>query len=537
MYYFHIIAQNVCIEDVISVFFKKNNIEQPEKNEHSTKDKPPQGKLGKDINENIKMFKDIFKNDDTLVIREFENSARDSVRLCCFYIDGMVNTKVLNDDIMRPAMYNTTINKDDDVITLLQEKVVFSNEAKKSSELSKLIEAILYGDTILIADGSSDGLILNTKGWQTRGITEPEAEKVERGPREGFTEAILVNLSMIRRKLKTQDLKFGFKEMGAQTHTKVCVCYIDGIVNKSVLKEVNKRLDKINIDGIIDSGYISEMIKDEPLSPIKTVGSTERPDIVAAKLLEGRVAIVVDGTPMVLTAPHLFVEYFQTNDDYYVNYIFSSINRILRILGSFISISIPAVYLAFVTYHQELIPTSLLLSISASRKGVPVPTIVEILLILFAFELLREASIRMPSNIGSALSIVGALVLGQASVEAKLISAPMVIVVAITGITGLMIIKLKGATIIARLFLLLLSSFFGMYGYVFGMVGMLIYLCTIRSFGIPIMQGISPSNLADLQDGAVRTPWFNMKYRPKFLAPDNQIRSNNNSSDDKGGKQ
>lgn len=514
------------------MFFKKKNNEQPEKKEQSTKDKPPQGKLGKDLNENIKTFKDIFKNDDTLVIREFENSAKDSVKLCCLYIDGMVNNKMLNDDVIRPAMYNTSIDKDDDVITLLQEKVIFSNDAKKYSEISKLIEQMLYGDTIFLAEGCSDGLILNTKGWLTRAITEPEAEKAQRGPREGFSEAILVNLTMLRRKLKTQNLKIEFKSIGAQTNTKVCVCYIEGIVNESVLKEVHNRLDKINIDGILDSGYITEMIKDERLSPIKTVGSTERPDVVAAKLLEGRVAIVVDGTPMVLTVPYLFVEYFQTNDDYYVNYIFSGINRILRIMGAFISISIPAVYLSFVTYHQELIPTSLLLSITSARQGVPVPTIVEELLILLAFELLREASLRMPSNIGAALSIVGALVLGQAAVEAKFISAPMVIVAAITAITGLMIIKLKGATILTRLALLLLSSVAGMYGYVFGMASLLLYLCSIRSFGIPIMQGLSPSTLSDLQDVAIRTPWWNMKYRPKFLAPDNPVRNGS-----KGGKQ
>lgn len=513
------------------MFFKKKSSEQPEKKEQSTKDMPPQGRLGKDINENIKIFKDIFKNDDTLVIREFENSAKDSIKLCCLYFDGMVNTKVLNDDVIRPAMYNSTIGIDDEVITLLQEKVIFSNDAKKSSEIAILIESMLYGDTILIAHGSSDGLILNTKGWLTRSITEPEAEKVERGPREGFNEAILVNLSLLRRKIKTPNLKFEFKTIGVQTNTKVCVCYIDGIVNKSVLKEVNDRLEKINIDGILDSGYITEMIKDEPFSPIKTVGSTERPDVVAAKLLEGRVAVIVDGTPMALTVPHLFVEYFQTNDDYYVNYIFSSINRILRILGAFISISIPAVYLAFVTYHQELMPTSLLLSVTSARQGVPVPTIVEEILILLAFELLREASLRMPSNIGSALSIVGALVLGQAAVEAKLVSAPMVIVAALTGITGLMIIKLKGATILVRLILLFLSSIVGMYGYVFGMVGLLIYLCSIRSFGIPIIQGLSPSTPSDLQDVGIRVPWFNMRYRPKFLSPDNPIR--NGSKGDK----
>jgi len=203
-------------------------------------------------------------------------------------------------------------------------------------------------------------------------------------------------------------------------------------------------------------------------------------------------------------------------------------------MGALISVSIPAIYLSFVTYHQELIPTPLLVSIAAARQNVPVPTIVELLLILFAFEILREASLRMPSNIGSALSIVGALILGQAAVEAKFISAPMVIVGALTGITGLMIIRLKSATILVRLMLLLLSSFVGMYGYVVGMAGLLIYLCSIRSFGIPIMQGVSPSNLSELQDSMVRTPWFNMKYRPKFLAPDNPIRSSHKDSE--GGK-
>jgi spore germination protein KA len=314
--------------------------------------------------------------------------------------------------------------------------------------------------------------------------------------------------------------------IGVQTHTKVCVCYLEGIVNHKILDEVYKRLKGINIDGILDAGYIKEFIKDSPFSLVKTVGNTERPDIVAAKLLEGRIAIAVDGTPVVLTVPFLFIENFQSNEDYYINFYFSSLNRLLRISAFIIAISVPAVYTALVTFHQEAIPTPLLLSISAARQGVPFPTIVEVFVFLFTFEIMREAGLRMPFYVGQSLNIVGALVLGTASVEARLVSAPIVIVVSVTAIAGLMLTETKITAIILRLVLLLLSAFIGLYGYIFGLMGFLIYLCELRSFGVPYMLPLTTLDPSELKDTAIRAPWWYMKRRPKLITA-NRVRQAN----------
>jgi spore germination protein KA len=349
-------------------------------------------------------------------------------------------------------------------------------------------------------------------------------EKVLRGPKEGFNESIMTNLSLIRRKLKTPDLKFKFREIGVRSKTRICICYIETLANDEILKELEARLDKVDMDIVASSNYIEELIKDCPLSPFKTIGNTERPDVVAAKLAEGRIAIAVDGTPTVLTLPYVFLEYFQSAEDYYDNYYFSSINRLLRCLGEFFTSSIPAIYVAIITYHQEMIPTPLLLSISSARQGVPFPTIIEAIILLFIFEIIREASMRMPTPMGQSISIVGALILGQAAIEARLFSAPMVIVVAATGITGLLNLKLKGATLIIRLILLLLSAFMGLYGYIFGVIGHLIYLFGMSSFGVPYMLEYGSINPVDLKDTFIRAPWWYMILRPKQIAAKNIIR-------------
>jgi spore germination protein KA len=299
---------------------------------------------------------------------------------------------------------------------------------------------------------------------------------------------------------------------------------LEGVANEKILNELNKRLDDINIDGIIDSNYINELIRDSPLSPFETIGSTERPDVVAGKLLEGRIAVVVDGSPVVLTLPHIFLELFQSSEDYYLSFYFSSISRVIRILGFVISVCTAAIYIAVVTYHQEMIPTPLVLSISAARQNVPFPTIVESLGMLLIFEILRETGTRMPTYIGQALSIVGALVVGQAAVDAKFISAPIVIVTALTGITGLMIPKLKAAAILFRITLSLLASFLGMYGFTFGIIGIILHLLQLRSFGIPYILNLSRINSENIKDTVIRAPWWYMKYRPKFISPINTKR-------------
>lgn len=477
--------------------------------------------LTSDINANIGLIKSIFTDDETLIVRYFENQIDTSIKCCAIYTDSMVDNRLFNEDVIKPIqLYKFARKNAADFIDVVSKQITLSDSVDKAAELDKLIQAIVYGDTVLLVSECSEALILNTKGWVFRAIAEPEDEKVMRGPREGFTEALLVNLTMLRRRLRTQDLKIKYKTFGARSQTKGCICYLEGVVNKNVLTELENRLGKFSMDGVMDVNYISEFISDEPFSPVKTVGSTERPDVVAAKLLEGRIAVFLDGTPVVLTLPHLFIENFQSPDDYYLNYFFASIGRLLRILAFFIAISTPAIYVALTTFHQEMLPTSLLMSIAMARQGVPLPTALEAFVMLVVFELLRETGLRLPNSIGQALSIVGALVIGQAAVQAKLVSAPMIIVVGITGITGLLVMKLKGGILIMRFALLILSSIIGLYGYIFGMMGLLIYLLNMRSFGIPIMSGITGSGPQDRKDLFVRSPWWFMLNRPKFMAAD-----------------
>lgn len=481
-------------------------------------------KLVKLLEDNVFQFSKVFHDDDTFMTRFFANGKKAEARFCVIYIDGMTDDNSMNRNIIEPIIQCSLPENFKGDLDFILNQVIPSGKAEKIYDPSKMIESILKGDSLLLMDNCKEGLIINTRGWKSRQIIEPESEKVLRGPREGFVEPLLVNLSMIRRKLDIPDLKFKFMTIGVQSKTKVSVCYIEGIVNKKILSEVFERLKKINIDAILGSGYLAELIKDAPYSPFKTIGSTERPDIAVAKMLKGNIVLIIDGSPVASTMPYLFEEYFQSNEDYYINYFYSSMSRMLRMLGFIVTITTPSIYVALLTFHQEMIPTPLIIGISAARQRVPFPTVVEVVSMLIVFELLREASIRMPSIIGQALNIVGVLVLGQAAVEAKLVSAPVIIVVALSGITGLMTPKIKGPVLLLRFLLVLLSSFIGIYGFIFGIVLTVIHLCTIRSFGVPYMLNYTSLKPEDLKDTFVRAPLWFMKKRPRFISGENKIR-------------
>ncbi len=505
---------------------KNREYDQSQDTGSDKKDRPGQSKLAESIESNIALFKSIFSNDETLIIREFSNKWLKAAHCCIIYMEGMVNAHVLNESIILPILRNDLSQKilSSNLLEELRKKVIAVHSVTEESDIDKIINSVLYGDTILFVEGFDKALIIHSKGWQTRAIIEPEAEKIIRGPREGFNESIMVNISLIRRKIKNIDLKFQFKDIGTRTNTKTCICYIEGIVSRNILDTLIKRLDEIDIDGILDSGYIQELIRDAPFSPFETVGYSERPDVIAAKLLEGRVAIIVDGSPVVLTVPYVMAENTQSNEDYYNNYIFGSINRLMRSGSALLAISVPAVYTSLVTYHQEMLPTALLLNISSARKGVPIPTVVSMFLMLLIFDILREAGTRMPTPIGQAVNIVGTLILGQAAVEAKLVSAPIIIMTALTGILTLMNVKLIYATIVLRFILLSLSSVLGIYGYLMGMLVLNMYLMSMRSFGVPYMLNSTSVKDHNGQDAWVRAPWWEMTLRPKIIAGRNLIR-------------
>lgn len=483
-------------------------------------------RLKKKLIDNINLFRAIFSDDDTLVIRKFQNKHLKGVEFCVIYFEDMINEYALNDDVIRPVQGDILSGNISgrNLMEELQNKVISSNEVDLETDLSIIIDKLLCGNTVFLLDGYDSALIIFNKGWQTRAIEEPQSETVIRGPREGFTESITINISLIRRRIKTPTFKIKYLHIGVRTRTKVAICYIDDIVLKDILLEVEKRLKEIDIDGVLDSGYIQEFIRDAPYSPFETVGYTERPDVVASKVLEGRVAILVDGSPVVLTVPFVVAENTQSCEDYYNNYIYATLNRLIRTTSSITSMSIPAIFLAVVTYHQEMIPTPLLLSISAAREGVAIPTSLSLFLMLLLFDVLREAGTRMPQAIGQAVNIVGALVLGQAAVEAKLVSAPVVIITALSGILTLLNIRLIGAVIIFRFIFLFLASIIGIYGFFIGFIIVMLHLLSIRSFGVPYFLNVTTLKDHTGKDIWVRAPWWSMTMRPKIIAARNLVR-------------
>lgn len=467
------------------------------------------GELDKDI----KLINNIFKKEATLRMKKI-NARAENTACAAFYLDGMASTRLVNESVVKPLLLvNGTGGS---ISQVLKEQVLFAGECKAVTSVADMLRAVLYGDTLLLISGSRDALVINTKGWRTRGISEPENERVLQGPREGFDEAALLNLAMVRRRLLTPDLCTEAVRIGRRTETYVFICYLGSLTDEKMLKELKRRLSVIDIDGILDSNYITEQIRDCPGSLFKTAGTTERPDVVAARLLEGRIAIITDGTPVAVTVPYLFSENFQSDEDYYLNYTVSSVGRILRYLCFFLAISIPAVFIAAAAYHRELLPTSLAISLMQLRGGVPFPALTECIMLIFVFEILKETGIRMAQSLGHALSIVGGLVVGQAAVEARIISAPVLIVVALSGIAGLTVPRLKGAVFYLRLILVVLSALFGLYGYITGIAAVIISILDLKSFGVNSTVSLSRLTAQSLKDSVVRAPWRRMIKRPLF---------------------
>ncbi|HWI61558.1 MAG TPA: spore germination protein [Symbiobacteriaceae bacterium] len=394
-------------------------------------------------------------------------------------------------------------------------------EAKVETRLDQMLSSLMLGHTIVLLQGAAAALDLTTPGIPHRPVKEPFTEGVVRGPREGFTEALLVNTALLRRRLKDERLRMDGLTIGERTATRVVVTYLEGLCRPELVAEVHKRLGRIKIDGILDTTYLEEFIEDTTWTVFPLSNSTERPDAVAAALLEGRVAVMTDGSPFVLCVPVAFNDLMQSSEDYYERFPIILLVRVLRWLFAAIALLGPAFYVAFTTFHHEMLPYQLLVSILSAREGVPFPAVVEALIMEIAFEALREAGIRMPKQIGQAISIVGALVIGQAAVQAGIVSAPMVIVVSLTGLASFVVPKF-GAAISLRLLrfvMLFVAGTFGAYGLTLGVVCVLVHLLSLRSFGAPYYSPMAPLIADDLDDAMLRAPvWMNRK-RPTLAEP------------------
>ncbi|MDC3415869.1 spore germination protein [Aquibacillus salsiterrae] len=509
---------------------KKQQQKEQQQNNTDKKNKTPIP-LSTNIDQNIQTIKQDLGNSADIVIRKMNigSSGNDQIAIC--YTNGLVDTKTVQNVIIKTLLvdireaYLQNENKSK-LSELFENHTLPGGEITKVTDLDNSKHDLLSGNTILLINGESVGFSIDTKGWASRSIEEPSTQTVVRGPKEGFVESLRTNTALVRRKIKSEDLWIEQIQIGQKTKTDIAILYMNGIVNQKILDEVKTRLKRVQVDGIFEGGSLEELIQDETFTPFPTIYNTERPDSAASNLLEGRVVIIIDGTPFALVAPALFVQFLQSSEDYYQRADMASFLRLLRFVAFMLALLIPSSYIAVTTFHQDMLPTTLLVSLAAQREGVPFPAFIEALLMEIVFEILREAGVRMPRAIGSAISIVGALVLGQAAVDAGIVSNVMVIVVSITAISSFVIpeYNLAIAVRLLRFFFMLLAASFGMFGIIIGLIMMVIHLTSLRSFGVPYLSPMAPFNKEGQKDSLIRLPQWALFSRPKMIAQDDYIR-------------
>ena len=453
-----------------------------------------------------------FKNSSDMVITTIKTVCGEALIV---FVDGMTDKDLIDRDIVKPLRSPLF---DGDVSGAI------SSVYTVTEKYSKAIDDVLDGNVAVYYEGAGKAWLVEFKHWMQRSVEEPSAESVIRGPKEGFTENIRTNTALIRRKLKTPNLVFEAMTLGRVTNTDVCIAYIDGIVNTRILAELRRRLSRINTDAILETGYIEQYIEENTYSPVSGIGMTQKPDVVAGRLLEGRVAILCDGSPHVLTIPELFIENIQTSEDYYNRFLYASILRLLRILGLFITVVVPGLYVAIVTFNQEMLPSVFLRSIITSTLKTPMPVSAEIFVLTLMFELLKEAGTRLPKAIGSAITIVGSLIIGEAAVSAGIVSEASVIIVALSAVASFIVPNLSEFTLIYRALFWIFGSAMGIIGIASCAFIMAAQLISTTSFGIPILSSFS---LSEMNDSFVRAPLKKLRRRPETIIEHNNERMGN----------
>lgn len=488
--------------------------------------------------ERLPVSPDVFQNrtlldlmlggSDDVVLRPLSLGANHLPALIA-YVDHMVTKDriiTLLDTLLIRLREVTFPTEAHELERFLRQESVTASEAKPLKTMKELTGTIVTGNCLLLVEGLFIGLEMPAQGWDHRSPQEPTAEPVVRGPKEGFVETATLNLALVRSRLADPRLRVEAFTIGKRTNTRVYVVYLSGLALPEIVQEIRDRLKRIKIDSILESSYIKELIEDTPWTPFPLLRATERPDVIAGEILEGRVAIIVNGTPHALVAPHTFVSAMQAAEDYYERYLVSSAIRLIRWLFLFIALFGPSIYVAITTFHHEMVPTNLMLSIISNREGVPFPAILEALMLEVSFEALREAGIRLPKPVGQAVSIIGGLVIGDSAVRAGLVSPILVVVVAITGIASFLIPNFSTALSIRllRFPMILLAATFGFYGMAVGVFAMAAHLASLRSFGVPYTAPIMPLNTHDLEDIFIRAPRWAMRKRPKFMPKLDSVR-------------
>lgn len=500
--------------------------------------------LSSKLSLNLTKLKEFLGNSSDIVIKRLQFHHHE---IAFVYITGLIDQKETRNLIKSAKLEFVRLEQtapDEDMMKIMKE-MLSEGELQQLTELEQIIPLLLSGNLVVLGDGWSCALIVEVAGGKIREVTPPQSQTVVRGPKDSFTESIQTNQALVRRRIKSPNLHVKSLTIGNITNTSVSLMYIDGIVNPKVLNQVIKKMEKIEIDGVLESGYIESFIEDKAFSPFPTILSTERPDIVAGNLLEGKVAILTDQTPFALVVPATFFSFFQSIEDYAQRFDISTFIRILRYIIFFVSMVTPALYIALMTYHPEMLPTQLAISLSAQREGVPFPTVVEAILMEMVIEALREAGIRSPSPLSVMISIVGAIVIGSVAIEATIVSPVMVMVVATTAIASFATpnYSLAISARIIRFGLMLLAAALGLFGITIGLIFLTVHMNTIRSFGTPYLAPFAPFELQDQKDSILRAPLWALNLRPKSILrkddlriPKGQKPKPSTSMDDEGNK-
>ena len=488
------------------IFFRKKHKKQLDLSAKIPAQNDDEQRVPDDISQCEALLKSIFGKSPDIIIRRFETRKGDAI---IFFVDGLVSNDLVDRDMLTP-MKSDEFNGD--VLSIL------NVPCKEYEKISEVISNVLSGCTAIFYKNSGKAVVADLRMWSMRSVEIPDSEAVIRGPKEGFNENLRTNTSLLRRKIKNPKLIIENMTLGTQTNTFISLVYIEGIVNLRVLEELKGRLAKIDSDAILESGYIEQFIEESPFSPVPRAGLTQKPDVLAARILEGRVGIMCDGTPHVLTVPHLFVENIQTSEDYYSRTLLGSFMRMIRVTAIFISVLLPGLYVAITTFHQEMIPVVFLNTIITSVEQTPLPVGAEVFFLILMFELLRESGTRLPKAVGSAISIVGALIIGDAAVSAGIVSSPVVIVVALAAVCSFIVTSLNEFITLYRLVFLLLGGLMGLIGIATGVMFMITQVVSTESFGIPITDSFSKE---ERKDAFLRFPLTQMKFRPQSIVGKN----------------
>lgn len=488
-------------------------------------------KVSCSIEENINILEDIFHlpvNQD-VIIREFK-IARE-IEACVVFIDGMIDKSIIIQFTLPQLMDPCALEGFEGgcPIDFLEKNILSIHQVVRMGNYKEIVPQVLSGLTVVFIDGCDECLVMESRGFEKRDISVPSTETVVNGAQEGFTENLRTNITLIRRIVKNEALVTEFKIISKTNNILAALLYMEDITNKKIVEEIKRRVDSLNIDYISGSGMLEQLIEDKNLALFPQVISTERPDRVASFLMDGKVALVCEGTPFALAMPITFFDLFHTSEDSNLRWQYGTFLRIVRLIGTLIALLLPGLWTALLLFHQEMIPTSLLSSIVISRTPVPFPFIVEFLLMELSFELIREGGIRVPGITGNTLGIIGALILGQSAVSAGLVSPSLIIIVAVTGLGSFTIpnYSLALAVRIARFILIGFGALGGLYGLSVGFVIICALSLGMKSFGVPFFAPIAPETKSN-SDKVIRGPLHNQNQRPDYLNTQNEKRMGDN---------